>query len=370
MKITNHRVYGAEWLPARSFSPSLIKPELIVLHDTAGRLDKHSSAKWFQDPDCSASAHVIIERDGSITQCVPFNQRAFHAGRSTWKGRADCNGWSIGIEMVNPGQLDKDGRAWFHRLAKDPTKWQRGFPVASLKKALVPNTSNEFAWWLEYTSEQIATVTNLCRTLVGVYEITDEYGYLTTHWAIAPKRKVDTCPLFPLEQVRRAVTYKRPVLVSAVGHGTVGTAAGAVARTVVDAETGDEALPGLAPVTPEGYEPKPEGWLSGRKFAQLNDMAEQGSQTASHLQSLKAWLWRLLGVGSAAGGTIGLMGDPTKGAAPSWAAQHPILLAFVCVLVTLIVVGGLAWFFAKRVEKALVKAWQKGLHQPSQAPGA
>ena len=45
------------------------------------------------------SSHVLIKRTGEIIQFVPFNQRAWHAGVSTYKGRDDCNDFSIGIEL-------------------------------------------------------------------------------------------------------------------------------------------------------------------------------------------------------------------------------------------------------------------------------
>lgn len=45
------------------------------------------------------SAHLFIERDGSITQFVNFAERAWHAGRSSYLGRQECNDYSIGIEL-------------------------------------------------------------------------------------------------------------------------------------------------------------------------------------------------------------------------------------------------------------------------------
>lgn len=45
------------------------------------------------------SAHLFIERDGAITQFVNFNERAWHAGRSSYLGRPECNDYSIGIEL-------------------------------------------------------------------------------------------------------------------------------------------------------------------------------------------------------------------------------------------------------------------------------
>lgn len=45
------------------------------------------------------SAHVLLKRSGELTQYVPFNKRAWHAGMSEYKGRKRCNDYSIGIEL-------------------------------------------------------------------------------------------------------------------------------------------------------------------------------------------------------------------------------------------------------------------------------
>ena len=45
------------------------------------------------------SSHILIKRNGAITQYVPFDQRAWHAGTSYYKGREKCNDFSIGIEL-------------------------------------------------------------------------------------------------------------------------------------------------------------------------------------------------------------------------------------------------------------------------------
>jgi AmpD protein len=45
------------------------------------------------------SAHVLIRRDGSVQQFVPFHKRAWHAGQSCYQGRETCNDFSIGIEL-------------------------------------------------------------------------------------------------------------------------------------------------------------------------------------------------------------------------------------------------------------------------------
>jgi AmpD protein len=45
------------------------------------------------------STHVLIRRDGEVVQYVPFGERAWHCGRSEYRGRKECNEYSVGIEL-------------------------------------------------------------------------------------------------------------------------------------------------------------------------------------------------------------------------------------------------------------------------------
>ena len=53
----------------------------------------------------TVSAHFLIERDGGITQFVSCNQRAWHAGLSSFEGRENCNDFSLGIELEGTDDL-------------------------------------------------------------------------------------------------------------------------------------------------------------------------------------------------------------------------------------------------------------------------
>jgi N-acetylmuramoyl-L-alanine amidase len=55
------------------------------------------------NPASELSSHYFIWEDGRIAQLVAEDRRAWHAGRSVWKGQTDLNSASIGIEIVNPG---------------------------------------------------------------------------------------------------------------------------------------------------------------------------------------------------------------------------------------------------------------------------
>ena len=63
------------------------------------QLDREEHPYFHDIADLKVSSHLLIKRDGSITQFVPFNKKAWHAGISNFRGREDCNEFSIGIEL-------------------------------------------------------------------------------------------------------------------------------------------------------------------------------------------------------------------------------------------------------------------------------
>ena len=72
----------------------------IVIHSTANST-LEGVIKWFTNPIAQVSAHYNIGKDGRIVQMARDEQRAWHAGKSTWKNVPDCNDYTIGIELVN-----------------------------------------------------------------------------------------------------------------------------------------------------------------------------------------------------------------------------------------------------------------------------
>jgi N-acetylmuramoyl-L-alanine amidase len=90
----NHDARGADLAGA--------KPSLVVIHYT-GMTDAGAALARMCDPAAKVSAHYVIDESGAIVRMVPDNRRAWHAGRSYWRGIRDVNSASIGIELVNPG---------------------------------------------------------------------------------------------------------------------------------------------------------------------------------------------------------------------------------------------------------------------------
>ena len=123
MTINNGLLSAATWLASPNFNtrPIDISIDTIVIHNISlppnefgacGADDVHyvkalftNRLDWEAHPyfqtikGAEVSAHLLIERDGTITQFVNFNERAWHAGRSAYLGRPECNDYSIGIEL-------------------------------------------------------------------------------------------------------------------------------------------------------------------------------------------------------------------------------------------------------------------------------
>ena len=102
--IVNHRLMGGGvvHLVSAKNTRRLEGPDMIVLHYTAGT-SAESSALFLTRPEVSASAHVVIGREGEVFQLVPFNIEAWHAGKSWYAGRGGVNRYSIGIELDKLG---------------------------------------------------------------------------------------------------------------------------------------------------------------------------------------------------------------------------------------------------------------------------
>jgi N-acetylmuramoyl-L-alanine amidase len=169
-----------------------LSPRYLVFHYTAGK-SATSSINWLTNPESKASAHLVLARDGTITQLAPFNVKTWHAGISHWDGLSGLNSYSIGIEMDNAGPLKKVGdkyQAWFGTLYAEDQ-------VVNAKHKL----DDDPRWWHAYTEIQIQKALELAQLLVRHYDLKDVVG----HEDIAPDRKRDPGPAFPLEHVRASV---------------------------------------------------------------------------------------------------------------------------------------------------------------------
>ena len=147
--------------PSPNFNERKLPVSMIVLHYT-GMADAAAAIERLCDPVAEVSSHYLVDEDGTIHRLVAEDKRAWHAGKSRWRGIEDVNSASIGIEIVNPG----------HELGYRP-----------------------------FAEEQIDALLPLVAQIKERHRITR--GNVVGHSDIAPMRKQDPGELFPWSRLAR-----------------------------------------------------------------------------------------------------------------------------------------------------------------------
>jgi N-acetylmuramoyl-L-alanine amidase len=191
--------------PSPNFDARLGPPDMIVLHYTGMPTGEAALAR-LRDPAAKVSAHFLVEEDGRVFALVPEERRAWHAGRSFWRGETDINARSIGVEIVNPG----------HEFG------YRAFPDA-----------------------QIAAVIELLADVRSRWSIED--GRLLGHSDVAPARKEDPGELFPWRRLAEA------------GHGLWVEPDAAPGAPLAEGDEGPGVFALQAGLTRLGYDSPPSG---------------------------------------------------------------------------------------------------------------
>ncbi len=147
--------------PSPNFDDRALPVTMVVLHYT-GMVDADVAIDRLTDPAAKVSAHYLVTEDGQILRLVAEEKRAWHAGKSHWRGIDDVNSASVGIEIVNPG----------HEFGYRP------FPEAQID-ALIPLVAD---------IEQRHGITR---------------GNVVGHSDVAPARKQDPGELFPWHRLAK-----------------------------------------------------------------------------------------------------------------------------------------------------------------------
>lgn len=177
--IQNHWLTGARLVPSPNVSDRVADTpiDLVVIHNISlppgqfggcwiddlfcNRLDPEAHPYFATIADLRVSAHLLIDREGKVTQYVPFDRKAWHAGQSAYLGRSACNDFSIGIELE--GCDDQN-----------------------------------------FTDAQYERLTDVLRTLLAHYPTLTAEA-IVGHSDIAPGRKTDPGPCFDWQRLRQAL---------------------------------------------------------------------------------------------------------------------------------------------------------------------
>ena len=174
-----------DYIASPNFSGT-VTPLYLIMHYTAGT-SFDGAVEWLTQKRAKASAHFVIGRDGQLAQLVSLNRKSWHAGKSCWGELISMNRYSIGIELVNAGKLQKraDG-AWVN--------WANNIiPEGEVVSLTHRNESKETGWQV-YPEKQMETALSVASALHEKYGFLDILG----HDDVAPTRKVDPGPAFPM----------------------------------------------------------------------------------------------------------------------------------------------------------------------------
>jgi N-acetylmuramoyl-L-alanine amidase len=185
--------------PSPNHGPRRRGVDMLVLHYT-GMTSAAAALARMCDPAAEVSAHYLVDEDGTVTQLVAEDRRAWHAGAASWGGVGDVNSCSIGIELQNPGH----------------EHGYRDFPAT-----------------------QIAALTELALGILGRHGIAARR--VLGHSDVAPRRKQDPGEKFPWEALaaagigawpdfsRAAAPGDAAALLAAIGYDTADLSAAILA---------------------------------------------------------------------------------------------------------------------------------------------
>ncbi len=185
--IENGKLNTATWLASPNYNqrPKDIEIDTIVIHNISlppnefcqtdnnglhyikafftNQLDWDAHSYFQTIKGMEVSAHLLIERNGDVTQFVNFNDRAWHAGKSCYLARKNCNDFSIGIELEG-----SDSQV--------------------------------------FTEKQYQS---LAKVIIAIYQAYPKTRHhITGHSDIAPKRKTDPGEYFDWQHLRKMIAYE------------------------------------------------------------------------------------------------------------------------------------------------------------------
>ncbi len=142
-----------------NFDDRALPITMLVLHYTEMQPVETALDK-LTNPEAKVSAHYLISEEGVVTQLVPEEKRAWHAGVSYWRGNKDVNSASIGIELDHPGHA---------------------------------------GGYREFSDAQFEALVPLIARIVKTHDI--PRANVVGHSDVAPARKTDPGELFPWERL-------------------------------------------------------------------------------------------------------------------------------------------------------------------------
>jgi N-acetylmuramoyl-L-alanine amidase len=165
--------------------------KFLIVHYTAS-FNKGSTIDHLINPNTQVSAHILIDREGNISQLLAFSMQAWHAGHSEYGSYTHLNRYSIGIELMNMGKLSKRDGKYYSYFGKQ---------VSEDKVFAYEHTNKKISYWEKYPEKQIEALAVLIRDLLRTYPyIEDILGHSEIN-----KGKIDPGKAFPWTSLNKRI---------------------------------------------------------------------------------------------------------------------------------------------------------------------
>lgn len=220
MKVKSHWLTDAKRVKTNKYSRGRrISPKFVVMHFTAG-WSESGDIHVLTKSKSKVSCQLIVQRDGTVIETMPLNNRAWHAGPSRAHGYTDLNSHSIGIEFCNLGWLKKQPNGTYRHWNGFIVDGASGEVVNSKRVDFVPSgVSDITAWphtvggvpgsgtfaWEPYTEAQLEAgdaIVEALRDAYGVKWVVSHEEIDTRGW------KSDPGPAFPLQRYQNLVSNR------------------------------------------------------------------------------------------------------------------------------------------------------------------
>lgn len=165
--------------------------DMIIIKSESNQLT-HSTG-YINGNNVESPAHVLINRDGLVTQFIPFNERTHQTIDGSWEGIKNLPSRSVIITFENYGRLEKQGDHFITICGK----------VVETTDVFTGIHQNEesLSYWQKFTESQVLIAEKIIRCLTTTYQV----KYILGYEEVCPGLQTDPGPAFPLEIMRRKI---------------------------------------------------------------------------------------------------------------------------------------------------------------------
>lgn len=165
--------------------------DLVIIRASERHFINHTDCK--NEHNVELDSHVLINRDGSVYQSIPFDKQVDADIAGSWEGLSDLRSKSVIITLENCGRLDKKADKFYSGCG-------RTFDTNDVFTGIHQNEET-LSYWQKFTNSQVQIAEKIIRCLTSTYQV----KYILGNEEVCPGLQKDPGPAFPLEILRRRI---------------------------------------------------------------------------------------------------------------------------------------------------------------------